>query len=184
VSKIVSNFFMSLDGVVEAPGRWQGGYFNAEMGAAMGEALGSMSAFVMGRVLHDEWSGYWPQQADRDPFAAFINNVDKYVVSNTLETTSWGNTTIISGDSGEVAARLREVRERATGNVGLSGSGTLVRWLLEQDLLDELRLQVHPVVVGEGRRLFEGAALRSLELVQHQAFSNGVLNLLYRPKAR
>jgi dihydrofolate reductase len=180
MTKIVSNFFMSLDGVVEAPGKWQGHFFNDEMGAAMGAALAATSAFVMGRVLYDEWSAYWPQQASTDPFAAFINSVDKYVVSNSLKTTTWANTTIISGD---VAARMRELKERTKGNIALSGSATLVRWLLAHGLIDELQLLVHPVVVGEGRRLFEGGTTNTFDLVRHQAYSNGVMTLVYGPVA-
>jgi dihydrofolate reductase len=180
--KIVSNFFISLDGVVEAPDQWHFGYFNDEMGAAVGRGTESTAAFLMGRVLYEEWASYWPtHQGDDEPFASFINNVPKYVVSNTLDTAAWTNTTVVSGD---VAGRLREIKERTDGDIGMSGSATLVRWLLANDLLDELRLLVHPIAVGHGRRLFEDTPTYPLRLVSHETFQTGVLNLVYAPAER
>ena len=81
----------------------------------------------MGRVLYEEWSSYWPNQGDDVPFAPFINNVAKYVVSNSLDEATWNNTTLVSGD---VAAQLRQIKEASEGDIGMSGSATLVRWLL------------------------------------------------------
>ncbi len=179
MAKIVSNFFMSLDGVVESPDQWHFPYFNEEMGAAIGRGMETSAAFLMGRVLYEEWAAYWPSQAD-EPFASFINNVPKYVVSNSLETATWNNTTIISGD---VAQRLQEIKDQSDGDIGISGSATLVRWLLANGLLDELHLLVHPIAVGHGQRLFEDTPTHALELVEHEAFSTGVLNLTYAPTA-
>ncbi len=179
MTKIVSNFFMSLDGVVESPHQWHFPYFNEEMGAAIGRGMETSAAFLMGRVLYEEWAAYWPSQAD-EPFASFINNVPKYVVSNSLETATWNNTTIISGD---VAHRLQEIKDQSDGDIGISGSATLVRWLLANGLLDELHLLVHPIAVGHGQRLFEDTPTHALELVEHEAFSTGVLNLTYAPTA-
>src|SRR3954451_22400126 len=126
---------MSLDGVVEAPDQWHFAYFNDEMGAAIGEASAEYSGFLMGRVLYSQWSEYWPAQGDDVPFASFINNIPKYVVSNTLKEATWNNTTVVSGD---VAAQLRKIKERTNGDIAMSGSATLVRWLLANSLLDEL----------------------------------------------
>jgi len=179
MAKIVSNFFMSLDGVVEAPHQWHFPYFNEEMGAAIGRGMETNTAFLMGRVLYEEWAAYWPSQAD-EPFASFINNVPKYVVSNSLETATWNNTTIISGD---VTQRLQEIKDQSDGDIGISGSATLVRWLLANGLLDELHLLVHPIAVGHGQRLFEDAPTQAFKLVEHETFSTGVLNLTYAPTA-
>jgi len=85
MGKIVSNFFISLDGVVESPDQWHFDYFNDEMGATIGQASESYTGFLMGRVLYEEWSSYWPNQGDDVPFAPFINNVEKYVVSSSLD---------------------------------------------------------------------------------------------------
>ena len=178
MGKIVSNFFMSLDGVVEAPHEWHFPYFNDEMGVAIDEGVASCAAFLMGRVLYEEWAGYWPDSDD--DFAEFMNNHPKYVVSTTLETATWNNTTIISGD---VAQQLQELKDRTDGDLVMSGSATLMRSLLGYGLVDELRVLVHPIIVGHGARLFEDSSPRPLELVAHETFSTGVLNLAYKPAA-
>jgi dihydrofolate reductase len=178
MGKIVSNFFISLDGVVEAPNEWHFPYFNDEMGAAIGAGVEACSAFLMGRVLYEEWSDFWPKQSDAEPFAAFINNVPKYAVSNTLKEAKWNNTTIISGD---VAAKLNEIKRDTDGVIGMSGSATLARWLLANGLVDELNLMVHPIAVGRGQRLFEDTPTHKLRLVKNETFSTGVLYLTYAP---
>jgi dihydrofolate reductase len=179
MGRIVSNFFMSLDGVVEAPDQWHMPYFNDEMGDAIGKGMATNKAFLMGRVLYDEWAGFWPNSDD--DFATFFNNHPKYVVSNSLEQADWNNTTIVSGD---VRRRLRELKDATDGDLVISGSATLVRSLLRDGLLDELRVLVHPIVVGRGGRLFEDDTPRALELAGHEIFSTGVLNLTYTPAVR
>jgi dihydrofolate reductase len=178
VGKIVSNFFMSLDGVVESPNEWHFPYFNDEMGAAIERGTERYQAFLLGRVLYEEWASYWPAQGDDVPFASFINNVPKYVVSHRPDRASWNNTTIISGDE------LGELKDRTDDEIGMSGSATLVRWLLANGLLDELHLLLHPIAVGHGRRLFEDTPTHPLQLVSHETFKTGVLNLAYAPAAR
>ncbi len=178
MARIESNFFISLDGVVEAPDQWHFPYFNDEMGAAVGKGMESTRAFLMGRVLYEEWAAYWPSQGPDEPFSAFINGIEKYVVSNSLTTAEWNNTTIVSGD---VAEQRRALKERTDGDISMSGSATLALWLLANGLLDELRLLVHPIAVGHGQRLFEDTPTHPLELVEHETFSTGVLNLLYAP---
>jgi dihydrofolate reductase len=180
MGKIVSNFFMSLDGVVEAPDQWHTPYFNEEMGTAIGRGMETNRAFLMGRVLYEEWAGYWPDKGEDEPFAEFFNNHPKYVVSDSLTTATWNNTTIVSGD---VAQQLQEIKDRTDGDIVISGSATLVRSLLDEGLVDELRVLVHPIVVGNGARLFEDTTSHALELVAHEVFSTGVLNLSYAPTA-
>jgi dihydrofolate reductase len=177
VGRIVSNFFISLDGVVESPDQWHFPYFNDEMGDAIGKAVDRTEAFLMGRVLYEEWAGYWPQ-SDDEPFASFINNAPKYVASRTLREATWSNTTIIRGD---VAARIRQLKDDTDGDISMSGSATLVRWLLANGLLDQLNLMVHPIAVGTGQRLFEDTPTHPLRLVSQETFSTGVLNLAYTP---
>jgi dihydrofolate reductase len=178
MSKIVSNFFISLDGVVESPDKWHFPYFNDQMGAVIGKGTETYGAFLMGRVLYEQWAEFWPNQGDEVPFASFINNVPKYVVSNTLDKATWNNTTIVSGD---VAGQLREIKERSESDIGMSGSATLVRWLLDNGLLDELGLLVHPIVVGHGQRLVEDSPTHPLQLVHDETFETGVLFLTYAP---
>ena len=177
MGRIVSSFFISLDGVVEAPDQWHFPYFNDEMGGAIGKAAETTDAFLMGRVVYEEWAGYWPTSTD-EPFASFLNNTPKYVVSQNLKEATWNNTTIINGD---VAAGIRDVKDRTERDIGMSGSATLVRWLLANGLLDQLNLLVHPIVVGKGQRLFEDTPTHPLRLLSQETFSTGVLNLAYAP---
>jgi dihydrofolate reductase len=102
----------------------------------------------------------------------------KYVVSSTLQHADWNNTTIVTGD---VAARIRELKTTVAGDIAISRSATLVRWLLANRLLDELHLMLHPVVVGKGQRLFEDSPTHRLQLVSQEPFGTGVLNLAYVP---
>ncbi|NBE97550.1 dihydrofolate reductase [Nonomuraea sp. KC401] len=181
MAKIISSFFISLDGVVESPDQWHFPYWNDEMGAVVEAGMQSAAAMLMGRRLYDEWSTYWTS-TDADPeVAALLNNARKYVVSNSLQKADWGNTTIVSGD---VAAGLREIKEEISGgDVQMSGSATTVRWLLANGLLDELNLLVHPIAVGHGQRLFEDTPTHPLKLVRSETFRTGVLNLAYVPDA-
>ena len=177
--KIKSNFFISLDGVVEAPDKWHFPYFDDEMGAAVGAGFATTDAMLMGRVLYEEWAAYWPEHAD-EPFGDVMNSMKKYVVSNTLDSAEWQNSEIVSGD---VARRLRDIKGQDGGDISMSGSATTVRWLLREGLLDELILLVHPIAVGDGlARLFppEEPSL-PLELLSAQTFKSGVLNLSYGP---
>jgi dihydrofolate reductase len=177
--KIKSNFFISLDGVVESPDKWHFGYFNDEMGAAVGAGFATADAILMGRVLYDEWAAYWPDHADQ-PFGDVINSIKKYVVSNSLQAAEWENTDIISGD---VAQKLIDLKAGDGGDIAMSGSPTTVRWLLRERLVDELNLLMHPIVVGEGMaRLFPADEPRiPLELLRAETFKTGVLSLSYAP---
>jgi dihydrofolate reductase len=178
MGRIVSNFFISLDGVVERPDQWHFPYFDDAMGQIVGADMATTSAFLMGRKLYDEWSEYWPQQSADVPFSEFINGLPKYVVSTTLQDASWTNTTVVSGD---VAGRLREVKESTDGDIGMSGSATTVRWLIANGLLDELALLVHPIAVGSGQRLFEDTPTTPFTLMHSQTLDSGVLHLRYAP---
>lgn len=175
--KIIAALFISLDGVVESPDKWHFPYFNDEMGAAIGSAMGESDALMMGRVNYQEWSAYWP--SSNDEFAAFMNNTTKYVVSNTLDTPTWNNSTLITGD---IAAEITKLKQQPGKDISISGSGTLVQSLLQLNLLDELRLMIHPIVVGSGKRLFpDGVPTKPLKLVDSQTFSTGVLYVTYQP---
>ena len=178
MGRIVSNFFISLDGVVERPDQWHFPYFDDAMGEIVGAGMSTTTAFLMGRKLYGEWSSYWPAQGPEVPFSEFINNVPKYVLSTTLRDATWNNATLISDD---VAARLREVKESTDGDIGMSGSATTVRWLLANGLLDELALLMHPIAVGHGQRLFEDTPTHPLQLIRHETFKTGVLSLTYAP---
>jgi dihydrofolate reductase len=179
--RVVASEFVSLDGVMESPEKWHFPYFDEEMGQEIGAAMGQTDAMLMGRVNYEEWADFWPQQdPEENPAAVHMNGVRKYVVSTTLkEPLGWNNSTLIGGN---VAEEIDKLKRQPGKDIAISGSGTLVRSLLQKNLLDELRLMVHPVVVGSGRRLFEeGGDRKELELVDSKTFSTGVVYLTYRP---
>ena len=180
--KVVAAEFVSLDGVMESPDKWHFPYFDEEMGQAVGEGFAASDAMLMGRGNYEEWAAYWPQQdPEENPIAATMNGRRKYVVSTTLkEPLEWSNSTLIKGK--EFAEEIGNLKEQEGKDIVISGSGTLVRSLLRDGLLDELKLMIHPIVVGSGKRLFEeGEGQTKLELVDVRTFSTGVLYLTYRP---
>jgi dihydrofolate reductase len=179
--KVVSGLFISLDGVVESPDKWQFDHFDEDMLAAMGSHIAAEDTVLLGRVTYQEWLPYWPTASD-EPYASHINNTPKVVVSTTLDKVEWGgwnNATLIRGDLAEEISRLRQ---QPGNNIGVSGSPTLVHSLIQNDLLDELTLMVHPVVVGNGKRLFkDGDALKRWKLVYAKTTRTGVSILTYQP---
>ncbi|MGW6455892.1 dihydrofolate reductase family protein [Streptomyces sp. NPDC055078] len=180
--KVVSGLFVSLDGVAESPDQWQFA-FDEEMGAALTTTLETADTILLGRVTFTEWAGYWPTVTDGEDagFARWINSSPKYVVSSTLDSVDdWGNSTLVKGD---LATAVQELKAGEGKDITVAGSPTLVRSLLERDLLDELVLLIHPVVAGEGRKkLFaDDAALKKLELVSAVPTSSGVIIATYRP---
>jgi dihydrofolate reductase len=179
--KVVAAEFVSLDGVMESPDKWHFPYFNEEMGQAVGEGFAAADAMLMGRVNYEEWAAYWPgQNPEENPMAAQMNSMKKYVVSTTLkEPLEWQNSTLIGENAAEEIAKLKQ---EEGGDVVISGSGALVRSLLQYGLLDELKLMIHPLVVGGGKRLFEDfGEHKELELVESKTFETGVLYVTYRP---
>ena len=182
--KVIVSEFVSLDGVFEAPDQWHFPYFNDEMGQEIGAAMGQADAMLMGRVLYEEWSAFWPQQdPEENPIAARMNGIQKYVVSTTLEgPLGWNNSTLIGENVAEEISRLKQQPGK---DISISGSGSLVRSLLKDGLIDELRLMVHPVVVGSGKGLFkEGGEQIALVLVDSKTFSTGVVYLTYAPAGK
>ncbi len=177
--KVTAGLFLSLDGVMESPERWQLPYFNDEMGEAVGAAMAATDAMLLGRVTYQEFASYWPGvSAEEQPFAGHMNNTLKYVVSTTLDKTEWQNSTLIKGD---VAEEIATLKQQPGKNIGITGSATLVQSLLQEDLLDELGLMIHPVVVGSGKRLFkDGGDLKALKLVDSKTFGTGVVYLTYQ----
>jgi dihydrofolate reductase len=179
--EVVSGLFISLDGVTESPHEWQFDHFDKEMMAEMGAHIARQGAVLLGRVTYQEWASYWPTSTD-EPYASHINNTPKYVVSTTLDRVGWKNSTLIKGNLAEEIASLKQQPGK---DIGVAGSPTLVRSLLQNDLLDELTLMIHPVVVGRGKRLFkDGGDLKRLRLVDSKTTSTGVLIATYRPAER
>jgi dihydrofolate reductase len=136
-------------------------------------------ALLVGRRTYEVFAGSWPGRGTEDPMAAYMNNVEKYVVSTTLEHADWNNSTLVTGDLGK---EITALKERPGKNINVAGSATLVRWLLRENLLDELWLLVFPVVLGEGQRLFPAGSDRSsLRLVEFRTVDTGILSVVYAP---
>ena len=179
--KVVSWLFISLDGVVEAPNEWQGDVFDDIMIADLGSQMDSEDATLMGRVTYQAFESYWPTSTD-EPYASHINNLPKYIVSTTLEDVKWGQWEKPTLIKGNVAEEINKLKQQPGKNISIGGSPTLVRSLLQEGLLDELRLLVHPVIVGHGKRLFtDGMDLKNLKLVDSKTTSTGVVIVTYEP---
>jgi dihydrofolate reductase len=174
--KIVPGLFISLDGVIESPNEWTGQWFSPELGEAVGSMIAASDAMLFGRVTYDEMAAHWPQQTGE--LADQMNGITKYVVSGTLESAAWQNSTLIPARS--AAAEIAELKRQPGQNIGMTGSATLVSWLLRQGLVDELHLLVFPVVLGSGKRLFsEPGDKLPLKLIDSATFGTGVVHLTY-----
>jgi dihydrofolate reductase len=179
--KVVSGLFITLDGVTEAPDKWQFDSFDQDLGTEMGMMIGQTDTVLLGRVTYQEWASFWPTSSD-EPFASFINQTPKYVVSTTLDKVEWQNSSLLKGNLVEEITRLKQLPGK---NITVTGSPTLVASLLQNDLLDELILMFHPVVAGQGKRLFnESGNLKRMKLVSSKATSSGVVLLTYQPRER
>jgi dihydrofolate reductase len=177
---LVAVELVSVDGVMESPEEWAFPYSNDEMEQANASGMAASDALLLGRLTYEQMAAYWPNQSGGVPMVDYINSVTKFVVSRTLkEPLEWNNSTLIRGD---VAEQIVELKQQPGKNITILGSGALVRMLLQEDLLDELRLMVHPIVRGSGERLFEeGGDSKTLELVDSKTFKTGVVYLTYRP---
>ncbi len=174
--------FMSLDGVIDAP-TWTADYgFDPRMGEAIGAAMQRCRGILLGRKTYEMFEPAWSTRtvAD-DPGAPFFNDTAKYVVSATLTTATWRNSKIIGPYAPDA---IRSLKDEVDGDLYVSGSGTLVRAMLADGLVDELHLFVYPLTRGSGPRLFpEGAAPGNLSLAACASYENGVVYLAYRPQA-
>jgi dihydrofolate reductase len=179
IRKVVAGLFMSLDGVVEAPGEWAFAYGDDEMWAGIAAGIAQADAVLLGRRTYLEFAALWPTQGRDVPMAAFLNDSPKYVASTTLTTLDWAGSRLLTGDLADEVAKLRRLPGR---NIQVPGSPRLVRSLLRAGLLDELSLNICPVVLGSGMRLFDDMPGRiRLDLVRSSTFKTGVLGVTYRP---
>jgi dihydrofolate reductase len=173
--------FMSLDGVIDAP-TWTFEYgFDDKMGERLAAVTGRCRGILLGRKTYEMFEPAWSTRTvEDDPGAPFFNDTTKYVVSGTLTEGTWRNSEIIGPYD---ADRIRRLKEEVDGDLYISGSGTLVRALLADGLIDGLHLFVYPLTRGEGPRLFsDGAAPRTFSLERNESYENGVVYLSYRPK--
>ena len=191
--KLTAMIFLTLDGVYQGPGgpdEDRSGGFDRGGWAHVGDEVGGRflnsmferaDAFLLGRKTWQIFESYWPHHHGDDPISHRINLLPKYVPSTTLKDPGW-NSEVIGGD---VEAAIRELKAKPGRELQVHGSGELLRWLLERDLVDELNLEVHPVVVGDGRRLFpERGQTHDLTLVESRSTPSGVTLQVYRPAGR
>jgi dihydrofolate reductase len=186
---LVVSTFLTLDGVMQAAGGpeedptggfthggWSVNYWDDPMGEAMGESMGRPFDVLLGRKTYEIFAAHWPHATD-EPGADVLNNATKYVASRTLDAVEWQNSILLAGDVAEAVARLKE---EEGPEIQIHGSGNLIQTLLENDLVDEYRLMVFPIVLGTGKRLFaDGAIPRGLKLHDCKTSTTGVLIATY-----
>jgi dihydrofolate reductase len=195
--KLTTNTQVSVDGVAQGnggldPAARRGGFerggwarplFDSEAMTFVDQFYQRADAFLFGRRTYELFAGYWGVRKDlEDPIVGALNTKPKYVASNTLTEPRWANTTVLSGD---LAAAIRELKAEPAGELQVHGSGTLTRWLLENDLVDEINLLIVPVIVGQGMRLFPDTGPDiALDLVDSRPFPKGITIQVYRPAGR
>src|SRR6266536_5620635 len=194
--KLTTNTQVTLDGVVQGNGGrdenrsggferggWARPLFDSEAMTWNDQVYQRADAFLFGRRTYDLFAGYWGVRDDvENPIVGALNTKPKYVASNTLADAQWANTNVLSGD---LAAAIVELKAKPGGELQVPGSGTLIRWLLENDLVDELNLLIVPVVVGQGMRLFpDNGPDIALDLIESRAFPKGITLQVYRPNGR
>lgn len=188
--------FLSVDGVYQGPGGptedtsggfdrggWVVPHFDEETGTFITEVFGRVDAFLLGRRTYDIFAAWWPKVTDpNDSVATALNGLPKYVASTTLARPDWANTTVLDGD---VADAVRDLKGTPGRELQVHGSGKLVQYLLDNDLVDRLNLMVFPVIVGAGRRLFPDSGLATgLALDESRTTASGVTISVYRPIGR
>jgi len=193
--RLTASMMVTLDGVYQGPGGpdedRRDGFDRGGWTAAYADEVGwqylqarfeRADALLLGRKTWQIWEPYWPHHDAGDPVSHGINVLPKYVPSTTLKDPAWQNTRVITGD---VEAAIRELKAQPGRELQVHGSGELLRWLLERDLVDELNLRLYPVIVGDGLRLFpERGQTHNLELVDSRSVPSGVTLLTYRPRGR
>ena len=177
--RLVATEYVSLDGVFEEPGHWSGPYFDEDAIGFKAAELDAADAQLLGRKTYEGFARAWPTMEGTGEFGVKMNTMPKYVVSSTLKNPTWTNTTVLQGD---VATAVRDLKRKPGRDLLLAGSGQLFNALLRDNVLDVVRLMVHPIVLGHGPRLFaDDAPRRGLELVDVKQFSKGIVVLEYAP---
>jgi dihydrofolate reductase len=173
--KLVVTEFISLDGVIENP-QWTFKYWNDEIAAFKGEETDSSDALLLGRVTYEGFAAAWPnRQGDG---AEYFNSVRKYVVSTTLDKAEWNNSVIIKDN---VVEEIRKLKQQDGTNITVHGSGVLAQFLIQNNLVDEFRFLVYPLVLGRGQRFFNEDIQAILQLVESRPLAKGVVALVYHP---
>ncbi len=196
--KLTTTTMISVDGVMQglgAPdedrrggferGGWAAPLFDDEAAAALGQIYGRADAFLFGRWTYEVFAGSWgaiKEIPPGNPVALALNTRPKYVASNTLADPKWAKTTVLSGD---VAAAIRDLKAKPGGELQVHGGTKFIRWLLENDLVDEINLFTYPLILGQGTRLFPDTGPdKALELIESRSTRGGLIIQVYRPNGR
>ena len=193
--QLTASMMVTVDGVYQGPGGpdedrrggferggWTAPYADPEGWPYLLDWFGRADALLLGRKTWEIWETYWPHHDSGDAVSHGINVLPKYVPSTTLKDPTWQNTHVLSGD---VEAAIRELKAKPGRELQVHGSGELLRWLLERDLVDELNLRISPVIVGDGLRLFpDRGQTHDMELIESRALPSGVMIQTFRPNGR
>ena len=194
MKKLVVGTFLTLDGVMQAPGEskediegdfkyggWQMPFFDDDdAGKLIDEQIAATDALLLGRKTYQIFAAYWPFAPEDDPIAKKLNSVPKYVVSTTLDKVEWNNSTLIKGNIAEEVDKLKQ--QPGSGFLSVTGSGKLAQTLMQHNLVDEYVLWIHPLVLGSGKRLFgEGIGPFNLKLTDSKTTGSGIVILTYHP---
>ena len=188
--KLNAALFISLDGVVEAPGGettlpeyargWSMPFTDDEVGGVIGGSMNTSDAMLLGRKTYKEFAAFWPSMPEDDFFGNFMNNQTKYVVSSTLDKAEWKNSHLIKGN---LAEEINKLKQQEGKDINTVGSGTLVVSLLKANLVDELQLMLCPVVLGVGKRLFDDPNFyKTMNVVETRHFNSGMIYLRLQPQ--
>ena len=169
--KIIVSEFISLDGVIEEP-QWSLEYWNDQISDFKGAELFAFDALLLGRITYEGFAAAWPSRTDEDGYADRINSMPKYVISSTLKSAEWQNSTLIADD---VVAQVQALKQQPGQDILIFGSGTLVQSLIPHQLIDEYQLLVYPLVLGQGKRLFGPHTPTKLSLLEVKSFSSGAI---------
>jgi dihydrofolate reductase len=175
--KVVASTYVTLDGYIDEPGQWSFPFWSEEGSQFKAKELFASDALLLGRLTYEGFAAAWPT-IEAGEFSQKMNSMPKYVASRTLDTATW-NATIIKGD---VAEEVRKLKQEEGGDLLIGGSGQLIDFLTGHDLIDEYRLMIHPVVLGDGtKRLFNNVPRRTFALVGSESFPKGVVVNTYHP---
>jgi dihydrofolate reductase len=179
MGRLVASQFVTLNGVIEAPENWSSDYFNDEANRFKHNELFAADALLMGRVTYEIFAEAWPSRTDPEGYADRINGLPKFVVSTSLKQAAWGNSTLIAE---RVSDRVDQLKQEYERDILLFGSEKLLHSLIQQNLIDEFRLMIFPIVLGDGKRLFRNEVDRlPLSLTSEKTISTGVVIVTYVP---
>ncbi|HYY90999.1 MAG TPA: dihydrofolate reductase family protein [Candidatus Dormibacteraeota bacterium] len=178
MSRLAATLFVSLDGVVESPEKWSFPYWNDEIGKFKFEETFASDALLLGRVTYEGFAAAWPSRKDPEGFADRFNSMPKHVASKTLKKLEWNNSHLLKGD---LATEVSRLKQEPGKDIVIHGSPGLIRSLMPHHLIDEYRLLIYPIVLGQGKKLFHDTGRENLKLMESKTFETGVVKLVYRP---